>query len=342
MNIDVISKQQMSAGFWWTWGISLAAITSLIAQLLPLMMISAFVVLIVFKLAESDNEVTRFKWLLKAAVAIAFFRFTLQILFGTPMGTDVLITLPSAQLPDFLAGLRIGGAITTLSVEYGLMQALRLANLVIIIAGVATISNPRNLLQRIPRNFAEFGLLATMTLNFVPQIAHDAERLNRANRWRGQNSSKLRQLGRNLIPLTETALDRSVNLGAALALRGYGTNPQKMQWRMYAILWSVGLALGFGWFAADLDFGLTPLVLLIFQLVLTFLMLKSTTFKFNPQFLKTFIPLVLLVFWIIANYNLVLINSQTVSWDLRQTINSILILGTFAALLRLTKVGTDD
>lgn len=332
----------MSAGFWWTWGISLAAITSLIAQLLPLMMISAFVVLIVFKLAESDNEVTRFKWLLKAAVAIAFFRLTLQILFGTPMGTDVLFTLPSAQLPDFLAGLRIGGAITTLSVEYGLMQALRLANLVIIIAGVATISNPRNLLQRIPRNFAEFGLLATMTLNFVPQIAHDAERLNRANRWRGQNSSKLRQLGRNLIPLTETALDRSVNLGAALALRGYGTNPQKTQWRMYAILWSVGLALGFGWFAADLDFGLTPLALLVFQLVLTFLMLKSTTFKFNPQFLKTFIPIGLLVFWIIANYNLVLINSQTVSWDLRQTINSILILGTFAALLRLTKVGTND
>jgi energy-coupling factor transporter transmembrane protein EcfT len=342
MNQSVISKQQLSAGFWWTWGISLAAITSLIAQLLPLIMISAFVVMIVFKLAESDTEITRFKWLLKAALAIAFFRLMLQIVFGTPMGTDVLFSLPSAELPNFLAGLRIGGEITTLSLEYGLMQALRLANLVIIIAGVATISNPRNLLQRIPRNFAEFGLLATMTLNFVPQIANDAERLNKANRWRGQNSSKFRQLGRNLIPLTETALDRSVNLGAALALRGYGTHSQKTEWRMYAILWSIGLALGFGWFAADLDFGLITLALLVFQLVLTFLMLKSITFKISPQSLKTFIPLGLLTFWIIANYNLVFINSQMVSWNLGQTLNSMLILGTYAALLPLIKVGADD
>lgn len=342
MNQAVVSKHQESAGFWWTWGISLAAITSLVSQLLPLLVISVFVVLIVFKLAQSDTELTRFKWLLRAAVAIAFFRFLLQIVFGTPMGTETIFTLPSVQLPDLLAGLRIGGEITTLSLEYGLMQALRLANLVIIIAGVATISNPRNLLQRIPRNFAEFGLLATMTLNFVPQIANDAERLNRANRWRGQKSSKLRQLGRNMIPLTETALDRSVNLGAALALRGYGTHSLKTQWRMYAILWSIGLALGFGWFAADLDFGLTTFALLVFQLVLTFLMFKSISIKVNAQSLKTFFPIGLLAFWIFANYNFPIINSQMVSWNLGQSLNSLFILGTFAVLLPLNKVRAHD
>jgi ethanolamine transporter EutH len=70
--------------------------------------------------------------------------------------------------------------------------------------------------------------------------------------------------------------------------------------------------------------------------------MKSITFKIGPQSLKTFIPFGLLTFWIIANYNLVFINSQMVSWNLGQTLNSMLILGTFAALLPLIKVGADD
>jgi energy-coupling factor transporter transmembrane protein EcfT len=342
MNLKIAGKQIESAGFWWTWGISLAAVTSLISQLVPLLAISFFVIVLVFKLAASEPELSRFKWLLRAAFTIAMFRFMLQILFGTPMGTNVVFTLPSFQLPEVLAGLRIGGAITTLSLEFGLMQALRLANLVIIVAGVATISNPRKLLQRVPKNFAEFGLLAAMTLNFVPQMANDAERLNRANRWRGQKSSKLRQLGRNMIPLTETALERSVNLGAALALRGYGTQSTNTQWRMYAILWSFGLALGFGWFAANLDFGLTTLVLFAFQAVLTVFMLQSITFRMNWQSLRTLLPLLLLATWLLTNYQILFIDSQIVSWDSRQTLNSLFVFATFAFLILANRVPDHD
>ena len=157
--------------------------------------------------------------MLRAAMFIAMFRFGIQILLGSPMGTATVFVLPEIELPVWLSGLRLGGEVTVLSIEYGAMQALRLASLVVIFAGVAAVSNPRDLLESGSSSLNKVRLFGSLTLNFLPQLSRDAERLLKANRWRGQKSNQITQISRNLIPLTETVLERAVNQGAALSIR---------------------------------------------------------------------------------------------------------------------------
>lgn len=208
-----------TTAFWWVWATSAAILSSLISQPTALLGLSLGTALLVRQFATSQSDLQHFRWMLRIAFWLAVVRFSFQILLGTQMGNQVLFELPEIHMPEFLAGLRIGGVVTLLSLEYGAMQALRLAALVIIFGGVSAIASPRKLLLLSPDKFQRLQLFASLTLNFLPQLTQDAERLLRANRWRGQKSNRILQLSRNLIPLTETVLDRAINQGAALAVR---------------------------------------------------------------------------------------------------------------------------
>jgi energy-coupling factor transport system permease protein len=61
-----------------------------------------------------------------------------------------------------------------------------------------------------------------VALTFAPQLVSDAARVRAAHRLRGQSGTGLRALSRTVMPVLEGALDRSVELAAAMDSRGYG------------------------------------------------------------------------------------------------------------------------
>jgi energy-coupling factor transport system permease protein len=61
-----------------------------------------------------------------------------------------------------------------------------------------------------------------IALTFAPQLVTDAARVRAAHRLRGQNGTGLRSLRRLAMPVLEGALERSVDLAAAMDSRGYG------------------------------------------------------------------------------------------------------------------------
>lgn len=302
------------SSFWWVWGISLAAFTSLVTEPLPLLLIMISTVLIVRRKYSDSKSFQNFELMLRIAFTLALMRLLLQLVFGTPMGTHVFLQLPEIQLPTIFSGLRLGGAITAESLHFGLVQAMRISALVVIVAGVSAITNPKRLLENPVKGFAEIGLLSTLTLNFLPQLAADAGRLRHAARWRGDNSNRFIQLGRAVVPLTETALDRSVNLGAALALRGYGIAAPNNKVREL-LLGSIGvLTVWFGLNALNQTNLFISLIFISILLALFTSLGLELKFKLKRIKIGTMTGPVLLLLAIAANQFFAIFQSTKLYW----------------------------
>jgi energy-coupling factor transport system permease protein len=88
------------------------------------------------------------------------------------------------------------------------------------------------------RRAAEFALIVTVALRFVPVMFEEAERIRAAQMLRGQGASSLTDRVRGLVavivPLIDSALRRSASLGYALEARCFG----------YRVPRSAGLRLG--------------------------------------------------------------------------------------------------
>lgn len=79
---------------------------------------------------------------------------------------------------------------------------------------------------RAGRRAADFAVMVSIALRFVPVMFEEAERIRAAQKLRGQPTSgladKVRALVGLIIPLLDSALRRSVSLGYALEARCYG------------------------------------------------------------------------------------------------------------------------
>jgi energy-coupling factor transport system permease protein len=82
-----------------------------------------------------------------------------------------------------------------------------------------------------------------IALTFAPQLVTDAGRVRAAHRLRGQTSRGLGSLKRLAMPVLEGALDRSIELAAAMDSRGYGrtTDAGRVSRRMTGLLVFGGL-----------------------------------------------------------------------------------------------------
>ena len=84
------------------------------------------------------------------------------------------------------------------------------------------LGSARRLLRYVPGALYEIGVACVIALTFAPQLVTDAARVRAAHRLRGQNGTGLRSLRRLAMPVLEGALERSVDLAAAMDSRGYG------------------------------------------------------------------------------------------------------------------------
>ncbi|MEN9693370.1 MAG: hypothetical protein RLZZ330_1014, partial [Actinomycetota bacterium] len=96
------------------------------------------------------------------------------------------------------------------------------------------------IVRQLPVAFHEFGMVVIIAFTFLPHLFEDIKRLRLAARWRGQTDNKIKALAQNLVSLSESALERSVRLAAALTIRGYSAATSNQNWRK-----SVYFGLGF-------------------------------------------------------------------------------------------------
>ena len=207
---------------WWTWAVGLATAASLTTNplLLLIVMGSATVVVMARRSGHPFGRSFRLYALLAAVTVVA--RVVFRILFGGQEVGNVLLDLPEVPLPDWAAGIRLLGPVTSEALLAGLYDGLRLAAIILCVGAANSLANPKRLLASVPPALYEIGTALVVAVTIFPQLADSARRVRSAQALRGGTTTGVGRLRRFLVPVLEDALERSLALAAGMDTRGYG------------------------------------------------------------------------------------------------------------------------
>ncbi len=214
-------------GAWWLWAIGLAVAASRTTNPLLLGLIIAVAAYVVAARRPNAPWSRSFAVFLRIGLIVIAIRMLFQAIVSAPIGTTVIITLPSVTLPELFAGVRLGGAITAESMLAAFYDGLRLATILACVGAANSLASPARLLKAAPAALYEFGVSLVVAVTFAPQLVADLDRIRSARRLRGRADSGLRGAAGASIPVLEGALERSVALAAAMDSRGYGRQAER-------------------------------------------------------------------------------------------------------------------
>lgn len=207
---------------WWLWAGALAAGAMRVTNPLLLGLVLVVVCYVVAARRTDAPWAGSFAFFLRLGVVVIVLRMLLEILFGQRLPGTVIFTLPSIDLPDWAAGVSLGGPVTVEMVLNGFTQGLRLAVVLACFGAANTLASPYRLLRSLPAVLYEAGVAVTVALSFAPQVVMAAGRRREARRLRGRTSKGFGALRGIALPVLEGSLDRSVALAASMDARGYG------------------------------------------------------------------------------------------------------------------------
>jgi energy-coupling factor transport system permease protein len=239
----VTFPRALHPGAWWLWAVALAAAASRTQNPVPLLLILVVTAFVVAARRSSAPWARSYVAFLKLSLLIIAVRILFQALLSTgAQGPTVLFTLPSLPMPEG-SGLKLGGVVSLEAVLRAFYEGLQLAVILCCVGAANALGSARRLLRYIPAALYEIGVACVIALTFAPQLVTDAARVREAQRLRGRASRGPAGLGRLAMPVLEGALERSVDLAAAMDSRGYGrtTDAGRVSRRVTALLVFGGL-----------------------------------------------------------------------------------------------------
>ena len=207
---------------WWGWALGLAVVASVTTNPLILLLLVAVLVLVVTARRGDSPFATAFRYYLILGGVIIAVRLVLHILVGLKFGSILLVRLPQLELPDWAAGIVIGGPIYLEGLLRALTDGLRLATIIACIGAANALANPKRLLRAFPAALHDIGTALVVAVSVAPQLAESVGRVMRARTLRGDQRRGLRGLRHIAIPVLHDTLERSIHLAASMDARGYG------------------------------------------------------------------------------------------------------------------------
>lgn len=207
---------------WWLWGLALAIVAMRTTNPLVLALVLGVAGWVVASRRTDAPWARSFALALRLGAFIVVLRVVLAMVFGLRAPGTVLFTLPSAELPEWMAGVNVGGPVSVELLVRAASEGLRLAAVIACFGAANALANPYRLLRSLPAVLYEMGVALTVSLAIVPQTVLAAGRVREARRLRGRAVRGLRGLRGLAMPVLEGALERSVDLAASMDARGYG------------------------------------------------------------------------------------------------------------------------
>lgn len=216
---------------WWIWAIGLAlSVIRFDSPVFTVVCVGA-VAVVVFKNREDAPWGKSFNWTLKLSLWILVIRTVIGVLIGVPIPGTVLFTLPRVPLPDWMPGIRIGGAVTMERISSALSEGVVICGIIIIFGAAASLTSPHRLLRVMPVYIYEFAITVVIATSVLPQLVSSVSRIRQAQKLRGQSLKGFTSWRRVAIPLLEESLARSLDLAAAMDSRGYGVSRKRSRYR---------------------------------------------------------------------------------------------------------------
>jgi energy-coupling factor transport system permease protein len=209
-------------GAWWVWATGLATAASRTTNPLLLGLVLAVAGYVVAARRTHAPWARAYGFYLRMGVVVVAIRVVFAVVVGAPVPGHVLVHLPEATLPDWAAGVRLGGDVTLSGLLGAVYAGLQLATMLACVGAANALANPRRLLRAVPGALYEVGVAVVVALTFSPQLVEGVTRVRAARRLRGRPHTGLRGLRGVAMPVLEGALERSVDLAAAMDSRGFG------------------------------------------------------------------------------------------------------------------------
>lgn len=207
---------------WWLWAIGLATAASRTTNPLVLGLILAVAGFVVVSCRSDAPWARAYGFYLRMGLVVIAVRVLFAALVGAPVPGRVLVTFPEVDLPDWAAGVRLGGPLTLEGLMGAVYLGLQLATMLACIGAANALANPRRLLRALPGALYEVGVAVVVALTFSPQLVEEVTRVRNARRLRGRPHTGIRGMRGVAMPVLEGALERSVDLAAAMDARGFG------------------------------------------------------------------------------------------------------------------------
>ena len=217
-----------------TWWIFAAAVAFAIARVdSPVFAIAAVGVMSVIVFTQRDDAPwgRSFNATLKLSIWIIAIRAIIGVLIGVPIPGTTLFTIPTLPLPDWMPGIRIGGAVTLERLSSSISEGIIICAILVIFGAAASLTSPHRLLRVLPVYVYEFGISVVIATSVLPQLVSAISRIRMAQRLRGQKTHGVRAFKRIALPLLEESLARSLDLAAAMDSRGYGYSKKRSKYR---------------------------------------------------------------------------------------------------------------
>jgi len=121
------------------------------------------------------------------------------------------------------------------------LEGLRLAVLLVVFGAYNTVSDPFGVLRLSPRRFHEPALAASLALSIAPRTIAAVSTVREAQRLRGIEVGRLRNLVGLAVPVLETGMEEAVVLAESMDARGHGRGrrthyrPELWGWRATTI-----------------------------------------------------------------------------------------------------------
>ena len=213
---------------WWAWALGLIACVSRTTNPLLLGLIVTVAGWVVARRRPDAPWANSFALFLRLGVIVIAIRMVVALILGGGLGDHVLFTLPSIQLPNWMAGITLGGPVTAEALVAAFFEGAVIAAILACIGAANSLASPARLLATVPAALYEVGVSIVVALSFAPQLVADVSRVRTARRLRGRPDRGARALAGSAMPVFEGALERAVDLAAAMDSRGYGrTRPMK-------------------------------------------------------------------------------------------------------------------
>ena len=214
--------RHLHPGAWWLWSLGLATAGSRTTNPLLLLLIVAVAGYVVAARRTDAPWAEAFGFFLKLGLFVIAFRIVFSALFGAPVPGTVLLRLPEADLPDWAAGVRVGGAVTVESLLASVYVGLQLATLLMSVGAANALASPKRLLRNMPAALYEVAVAVVVAISFAPQLVAEVRRVRALRRLRGRHDRGVRGVVGVAMPVLEGALERSIELAAAMDSRGFG------------------------------------------------------------------------------------------------------------------------
>lgn len=220
-------RRFLHPGAWWLWAGLLATAALRTTNPMLLLPIIAVVAFVVARRRTDAPWASSFGSFLRLGVIVIVVRMVFQMLFGNRLPGHELFTLPEVTLPEWAAGVSIGGPVTAEAMLGAFYEGLRLAAVIACVGAASSLCSPTRLLRALPAALYEAGMAVSVALSFAPQAVVSARQVREARRLRGRADSGVRAWVGAAMPVLEGALDRSVALAASMDARGYGRHGER-------------------------------------------------------------------------------------------------------------------